>query len=90
MIWKWYRYQSLDEDIHDRIGRIKSKKTAAAEEIKGIEEETTSKAQEGRDNSNYSWNRKDKTKSGEYALSRSPKTPVGKEAKVGATRSWCS
>lgn len=54
------------------------------------EEERTSKDQEGCENKTNSWSSYDKTKSGEYVLSRPPKKPGGREADEGDTTTTVS
>ena len=69
---------SLDEKIHERIGRKESNKFSNSGENKS-EQERASKGQEGRENMTISWSSNDKTKSGENMLSRPPKKPGGEE-----------
>ena len=70
---------SPDEEIYKRNGTNKSNKFSSSGENKS-EEERPSKGQEGSEIKTNSWSSYDKTKSGEYVLSRPPKKPGGKEA----------
>ena len=64
---------------YERDKTNESNKFSSSGENKS-EEERTSKDQEGCENKTNSWSSYDKTKSGEYVLSRPPKKPGGKEA----------
>ena len=67
-----------NEEIHERIETNESNKFSSSGENKS-EEEKASKGQEDREINTNSFSSNDKTKSGEYVLSRPPKKPGGEE-----------
>ena len=75
LIWT----NSPDVEIHERIETNKSNKFSISGENKK-EEESTSKGQEGSEIKTNSRRSNNKTKSGEYMLSRPPKKARGQEA----------
>ena len=70
---------SPDEEIYERNETNESNKFSSSGENRS-EEERLSKGQEGNEIKSNNWSSYDKTKSGEYVLSRPPKKPGGKEA----------
>ena len=70
---------SLDEDIQEQIVTNKTSKFDSSGGNKSVEEKA-SKDQEGREIKQNSWRSKDKTKSGEYMLSRHSKKLEREEA----------